>query len=105
MKRYIVIEADTEMYSLFAYEVSRQTDATADNYIYQRVMGCEPTAQAIDPGKFFGMVNSLLPTAESIKTTPALKLVPPRVVAPTFDKTPMELVDGASRHMAGKPEL
>jgi hypothetical protein len=33
------------------------------------------------------------------------KSYPGMIVAPTFDKTPMELVDGASRHMAGEAKL
>jgi len=77
MKTYIVIEADTTMHSLFAFVATRELDSTGDNYIYTRPAGAEPAVQEIDLPKFFGKLNALLPTKDTVNRAEPMKLVTP----------------------------
>lgn len=81
MKTFFIIEADTEMHSLFAYAVERENDGVGDFYIYKRRMACDATVQEIDPPKFFGQLNALLPTRETINHAKPLTLVAEKVEA------------------------
>jgi hypothetical protein len=74
VKIYVVIEADTAFHSLFAYQVSRQTNG-GDNYIYERPMLGEALVQAIDRGKFFGQLSVLLPTIDTVRSAAPIELL------------------------------
>jgi len=87
MKKYIVIEADTNYYSLFAYEVSRKMDDKGDDYVYRRKAGCEALVQALDRPRFFGTLDVLLPTAETLRSAAPIELVKP-AETPTWQSSP-----------------
>lgn len=67
MKRYFVIEADTEMYSAFVYEVSREMDKHGNIYVYGRPVMEDPIFNQVPGPKFYGKLHTLLVTQETLK--------------------------------------
>lgn len=67
MKRFILIESDTQYRSLFAYEL---TETSIFNYKRKT----EPIAVEIDAGKLFGGVRRVLVTADDIKDAAPIEL-------------------------------
>ena len=64
MKRCFVIEADTDIYSAFVYEVERTNDV--DHYIYKRVIEKGALFNTVPGPKFYGQLQPLLVTKATL---------------------------------------
>lgn len=81
MQTFFVIEADTDMHSLFAYRLE-YTPTPDDFKTFRRKIGADADVQELDPSKFFGKLNSMLPTRESVRSAPNMELVASESEAP-----------------------
>lgn len=78
MKTFFIVEADTEMHSLFAYRAEYVRDPSDFHFmVYRRKLGIDADVQQIDPSTFYGQLNALLPTKETINHAPKMKLAAP----------------------------
>jgi len=64
MRRCFVIEADTDNYSAFVYEVQRTNDT--NDYIYRREMGGNALFNELPGPKLYGKLHPLLVTKDTI---------------------------------------
>jgi hypothetical protein len=76
MKRLFVVESDTNYSCLFAYEITAPPDFSGEGVTYSRPVG-EPTLTAYDPKVFFGHLNSMLVTAQTVENSKPMELVAP----------------------------
>lgn len=74
MKKLFLVEADTDYFSLAAYELT-QGVSNPDSWIYSRPIGSKPIITHIDPALFFGKLNELCITKERLENAKRLELV------------------------------
>jgi hypothetical protein len=93
MKTIFIVEADTELYSLFAYRAEYVPDAS-DFIVYRRKIDIDADVQQIDPSKFYGQLNALLPTWDTINHAPKMELAAPNrfstLLKPDYPPTKIE---------------
>lgn len=75
MKKFFVIETDTEMYSVFVYEVEQ---SFSDQVNYVREAGIRAVVHESPGPKFYGKLDSLLITRNTLENaapiTPEIKV-------------------------------
>lgn len=79
-KRFFLVESDTNIHSLFAFELSEGELTTSDGVTsdtYKRELGRDPVIAGCDRPKFFGQLSALLVTKDDLAKAPPMKLVEP----------------------------
>ena len=83
MRRCFVIEADTDNYSAFVYEVFRKMSDDANSYVYSRQVTEDPLFNTIPGPKFYGQLDPLLVTKDRIKNAKPIEPEFPPVAPPS----------------------
>lgn len=80
-KKFFLVESDTDIHSLFAFELSEGELVTKDGIAvdtYTRELGRDPVVAGSNRPKFFGQLSALLVTKDDLAKAPAMELVAPQ---------------------------